>query len=158
LLDINQLNREMNMNVAIGSDHRGLEYKKYIIGLLSELGYAYKDFGSYTEESVDYPLIAQDVGEAVSQAKHDFGILICGTGIGMSIAANKVKGIRAALCWDNFGAQRARLHNNANIICLGAERGISGVPDILKTFFTTQFEGGRHHRRLDLISNMETLK
>jgi ribose 5-phosphate isomerase B len=143
------------MNIAIGSDHRGLEYKKYVIGALTEMGHSCKDFGSYTEEAVDYPVIAQAVGEAVSRSQFDRGILICGTGIGMSIAANKIKGIRAALCWDNFGAQRARLHNDANVICLGAERGTAGLKEILITFLTTEFEGGRHQRRLDLISRME---
>lgn len=143
------------MNIAIGSDHRGLEYKKFVIGALTEMGYICKDFGSYSEESVDYPVIAQVVGEAVSLSQFDLGVLICGTGIGMSIAANKIKGIRAALCWDNLGAQRARQHNNANVICLGAERGTAGVKEILKTFLSTQFEGGRHQRRLDMISKME---
>jgi ribose 5-phosphate isomerase B len=143
------------MNIAIGSDHRGLDYKKCVIGALAELGHNCKDFGSFTEESVDYPVIAQSVCEAVLKSGFDFGILICGTGIGMSIAANKVKGIRAALCWDTFGAGRARLHNNANIICLGAERGTGGVKDILKAFIDTKFEGGRHQRRLDMISKME---
>jgi ribose 5-phosphate isomerase B len=144
------------MNIAVGSDHRGLDYKKYVISILTEMGYGCKDFGSFSEEPVDYPVIATEVSEAVSKSKFDYGILICGTGIGMSIAANKVKGIRAALCWDTFGAQRSRLHNDANVICLGAERGKSGVPEILKTFFTTQFEGGRHQRRLDLIRDIET--
>jgi ribose 5-phosphate isomerase B len=143
------------MDIAIGSDHRGLEYKKYVIDALSEMGHNCKDFGSYTEDAVDYPLIAQAVGEAVSQARFNFGVLICGTGIGMSIAANKIKGIRAALCWDIFGAQRARLHNNANVICLGAERGTAGIKEILNTFISTKFEGGRHQRRLDMISKME---
>jgi ribose 5-phosphate isomerase B len=143
------------MNIAIGSDHRGLEYKKFVIDVLSSMGHACKDFGSCTEEAVDYPMIASAVGEAVSRSQFDFGILICGTGIGMSIAANKVKGIRAALCWDVFGSQRARLHNNANVICLGAERGTAGVKEILTSFITTKFEGGRHQRRLDLISKME---
>jgi ribose 5-phosphate isomerase B len=143
------------MNVAIGSDHRGLEYKRYVINILTGMGYGCKDFGSYTEESVDYPVIALAVGEAVNKSQFDYGILICGTGIGMSIASNKIKGIRAALCWDILGAQRARLHNNANIICLGAERGTSGIKEILQTFFTTQFEGGRHQRRLDLIKQIE---
>jgi ribose 5-phosphate isomerase B len=146
------------MNIAIGSDHRGLEYKKYVIDLLIGMGYSCKDFGSYTEDAVDYPVIALAVGDAVNQSQFDYGILICGTGIGMSIAANKIKGIRAALCWDTLGAQRARLHNNANVICLGAERGTSGVSEILKTFFTTQFEGGRHQRRLDLIQQIENRK
>jgi ribose 5-phosphate isomerase B len=144
------------MNIAVGSDHRGLEYKKFIISLLAGMGHSHKDFGSYSAESVDYPDIATTVCEAVVQSQFDYGILICGTGIGMSIAANKVKGIRAALCCDTFGAQRARLHNDANVLCLGAERGESGVAEILNIFFSTQFEGGRHQRRLDKISQMET--
>jgi len=144
------------MKLAIGSDHRGLEYKKAVIKMLIEMGYAYKDFGSYSEESVDYPAIAQVVCAAVNRAEFDYGVLICGTGIGMSIAANKIKGIRAALCWDIFGAERARQHNNANVICLGAERGTPGVKNILKAFFSTSFEGGRHQRRLDIINDIET--
>jgi ribose 5-phosphate isomerase B len=144
------------MNIAIGSDHRGVEYKKFVIGLLAGMGYQSQDFGSYSAESVDYPDIAKAVCEAVAGSQFDYGILICGTGIGMSIAANKIKGIRAALCCDTFSAGRARLHNDANIICLGAERGEAGVKDILTTFFTTQFEGGRHQRRLDKIISMET--
>ena len=143
------------MNIAIGSDHRGVDYKKYVIGVLVGFGYHYQDFGTYANDPVDYPDIAKVVGEAVTASKFDYGILICGTGIGMSIAANKIKGIRAALCCDIFSAERSRLHNNANVICLGAERGQSGVSDILRAFFTTQFEGGRHQRRLDKIAGME---
>jgi ribose 5-phosphate isomerase B len=104
---------------------------------------------------VDYPDIAKLVGEAVAGSNADLGILICGTGIGMSIAANKIKKIRAALCSDTFSAERARLHNNANVLCLGAERGKAVVKDILSTFLNTQFEGGRHQARLDKISRME---
>jgi ribose 5-phosphate isomerase B len=143
------------MNVAIGSDHRGLDYKNFVIGLLTEMGYRHKDFGTCSAEPVDYPDIAKTVCRAVVDSDFDYGILICGTGIGMSIAANKVKGIRAALCCDAFSAGRARLHNDANVICLGAERGENGVKDILKTFFNTQFEGGRHQRRLEKIRSME---
>jgi len=144
------------MNIAIGTDHRGLDYKKFVISLLDEMGYNSKDFGTYTADAVDYPDIAKVVCEAVIESKFDFGILICGTGIGMSIAANKIKGIRAALCCDTFSAERARLHNNANVICLGSERGESGVKDILTTFFSTGFEGGRHQPRLDKIKKLES--
>lgn len=143
------------MNIAIGSDHRGVEYKKYVIDLLTEMGYQLKDFGSCSTEPVDYPDIAKAVSEAVSEAEFDRGILICGTGIGMSIAANKVPGIRAALCCDTFSAERARQHNDANLICLGAERGKDQVKGILTAFFTTPFEGGRHQRRLDKIHELE---
>jgi ribose 5-phosphate isomerase B len=143
------------MKIAVGSDHRGLDFKKYIFSLLSEMGHSYQDFGSYSADPVDYPDIAELVAGAVAGSLCERGILICGTGIGMSIAANKVKGIRAALCCDVFGAERARLHNDANIICLGAERGEEGVKDILRTFFTTPFESGRHQRRLDKMRDME---
>jgi ribose 5-phosphate isomerase B len=143
------------MNIAVGSDHRGLDFKKQVIGFLAEMGYKSQDFGTYTPDAVDYPDIAKVVCEAVTTSRYDYGILICGTGIGMSIAANKIKGIRAALCCDIFSAQRARMHNDANVICLGAERGESGLKDILQTFFKTQFEGGRHQRRLEKIRGME---
>jgi ribose 5-phosphate isomerase B len=143
------------MLIAIGSDHRGIEYKNFIIRCLSESGLESRDFGTYNAEPVDYPDIAGRVGKAVASGQCSFGILICGTGIGMSIAANKVKGIRAALCTDVFAAERARQHNDANVICLGAERGEAGVKIMLETFFSTQFEGGRHQRRLDKISEME---
>jgi ribose 5-phosphate isomerase B len=143
------------MRIAIGSDHRGLDYKKYVVGLLTGMGHNSKDFGSYTADPVDYPDIARAVCEGVASSQFDYGILICGTGIGMSIAANKIKGIRAALCCDTLSAQRARLHNDANIICLGAERGQEGVKDILQTFLSTQFEGGRHQRRLEKVRQLE---
>jgi ribose 5-phosphate isomerase B len=143
------------MNVAIGSDHRGLDFKKYVISLVNEMGHICEDFGSYTAEAVDYPDIARAVGQAVAQSRFDYGILICGTGIGMSIAANKIKGIRAALCCDNFSAGRSRSHNDANIICLGAERGEEGVKEMLGIFFNTGFEGGRHQHRLDKVRDME---
>jgi len=143
------------MKIAIGSDHRGVDFKKYVTGLLTGMGFSFQDFGSYTSEPVDYPDIAQAVCEAVARAEFDYGILICGTGIGMSMAANKVKGIRGALCSDVFSAQRARTHNNANILCLGSERGESGIKEILDVFFKTPFEGGRHQRRLDKMAKME---
>jgi ribose 5-phosphate isomerase B len=145
------------MKIAIGADHRGLELKKFLIGLLTEMGHNCQDFGPYTADPVDYPDIAGSVCESVNKAQCDLGILICGTGIGMSMAANKVKGIRAALCCDSFSAMRARSHNDANVICLGAERGESGVKEMLDTFFATAFEGGRHQRRLDKMSQMENL-
>jgi ribose 5-phosphate isomerase B len=144
------------MNIAIGTDHRGLEYKQFIIEVLKELGHNATDFGSYTTEAVDYPDVAKAVCESVIQKRCDYGILICGTGIGMSIAANKVKGIRAALIWDNFGAGRCRSHNDANVLCLGAERGQAGVKEIVNIFLTTPFEGGRHQRRIAKMNEMET--
>ena len=144
------------MHIAIGCDHRGFALKQFIIKLLTESGHSYQDLGSYNTESVDYPDIAREVAEAV--AKHDFecGILICSTGIGMSIAANKVKGIRAALCRDPFSARRARQHNDANILCLAAELGQELIPEIVETYLTAEFEGGRHQRRLDKVRNWES--
>ena len=143
------------MRIAIGCDHRGLELKQFVIKLITEMGHSYQDFGSYTTDSVDYPDIAKKVAEAVASGEFECGILICDTGIGMSIAANKVKGIRAALCCDAFSARRARLHNDANILCLGAERGQEEVPEMVKTYLNTEFEGGRHLRRLNKIKAME---
>jgi ribose 5-phosphate isomerase B len=144
------------MNIAVGSDHRGLDYKKYVIEVLSGMGHNARDLGTYTTDPFDYPDIAKTVGQAVANSQFEFGVLICGTGIGVSIAANKVKGIRAAVCCDTFSAGKARQHNNANILCLGADRGTSGVDEILKVFFTAQFEGGRHQRRVEKIAAMES--
>jgi ribose 5-phosphate isomerase B len=143
------------MKIAVGSDHRGQAYKKYVLDCLAGSGHQCQDFGAYSSDAVDYPDVARPLCEAVAGGHFDSGILICGTGIGMSIAANKVNGIRAALCCDVFSAERARLHNNANVICLGAERGTESVPDILRAFLNTPFEAGRHQRRLDKIADME---
>jgi len=130
--------------------------KQAIMGLLEELGHSYQDFGTYTTDSVDYPDIAREVAEAVARSEFEHGILICSSGIGMSIAANKVKGIRAALCCGKFGADRARRHNDANVLCLGANSmEIPLALDIVKVYLTTPFEGGRHQRRLDKIRNIE---
>ncbi len=142
------------MLIAIGSDHRGLALKAKIICLLSDMGHEAQDCGAYDTQSVDYPDIAQTVGQQVAGGAFERGILICGTGIGMSIAANKIKGIRAALCCDAFMAQRARLHNDANVLCLGAVRTVD-VSEIVNVFLTTGYEGGRHQQRLDKISKIE---
>jgi len=143
------------MRIAIGCDHRGLNLKQSVIKLIAEAEHSYEDFGCYTTDSVDYPDIAQKVGEAVARGDFECGILICGTGIGMSIAANKVKGIRAALCHDAFSARRARQHNDASILCLGAQEEQELIPEIVGAFFTYEFEGGRHQRRVDKIKDME---
>ncbi len=143
------------MRIAIGCDHRGLNLKQFVIKLIAEAEHSYEDFGCYTTDSVDYPDIAQKVGEAVARGDFECGILICSTGIGMSIAANKVKGIRAALCHDAFSARRARQHNNANILCLGAGEEQGLIPEIVEAFLTHKFEGGRHLRRLNKITDME---
>ena len=143
------------MRIAIGSDHRGFPLKELIFNILTEHGYSYQDFGCYSEESVDYPDIAAAVAESIAGGDFDRGILICGTGIGMCIAANKVNGIRAAQCHDAFTAKRARLHNDAQICCLAAEEGKARVPAILETFLTTDFEGDRHVTRLNKIREIE---
>ncbi len=143
------------VRIAVGCDHRGLNLKQFVIELISQTGHSYEDFGCYTDDSVDYPDIARKVAEAVSKGNSERGILICSTGIGMSITANKVKGIRAALCHDAFSARRARQHNDANILCLGEGLAQDTVREIVNTFLTVEFEGGRHQRRLDKIRAME---
>jgi len=126
------------------------------MGLLTELGHEYQDFGCHSTDPVDYPDIAKEVAEAVASGKFDHGILICSSGIGMSIAANKVKGIRAALCCNAFSAQRARQHNDANVLCLGEDTLEQGLAlDIVKVYLSSTFEGGRHLRRLEKIRNLE---
>ena len=144
------------MRIALCCDHRGLSIKQAIMEYLPELDYGYCDFGCYEGESVDYPDIAQRVAEVVASGEFDLGVLICGTGIGMSIAANKVKGIRAALCYDAYAAQRSRQHNNANILCLKGENIETSLAiEIVRTYLGTNFEGGRHTRRLDKIKALE---
>jgi len=143
------------LNIAIGCDHRGLNAKRLIISLIGEKGHTHQDFGCHTAESVDYPDIARKVAEAVAEGDFERGILICDTGIGMSIAANKVGGIRAALCCDAFCARRARQHNDANILCLGAEQGQDIIGEVTEVFLATEFEGGRHSHRVDKIKAME---
>lgn len=141
-----------HLKVAIGSDHGGFRYKESIIDYLKIRDIEYTDVGTHTPESCDYPDIARKVAELVRTGKVDRGILVCGTGIGMSIAANKVHGIRAALCCDTYSARVSRAHNNANILCLG-ERVIGEhlALDITDIWLKTGFEGGRHKRRVDII-------
>ena len=149
-------NRGDKMKVAIGCDHGGLHLKEDIKSLLADGGYEVTDFGTNSTDSVDYPDIAVPVANAVANGEFDRGILICGTGIGIGIAANKVKGIRAALCHDTFSAHASREHNNANILTMG-ERiiGPGLARDIVKIWLTTQFEGGRHERRVAKIADIE---
>jgi len=123
--------------------------------LIAEAGHSYEDFGCYTADSVDYPDIAKRIAEAVTNGDFERGILICDTGIGMSMAANKVKGIRAALCHDAFSACRARQHNDANILCLAVAKGEDSMLEIVDAFLTCEFEGGRHLRRVNKIRAME---
>ncbi|HLN60000.1 MAG TPA: ribose 5-phosphate isomerase B [Symbiobacteriaceae bacterium] len=147
------------MKVAIGSDHGGLELKEHVIAALKELNLAYEDMGTHDRSSCDYPDYAQKVAAAVVSGEYDQGILICGTGIGMSIAANKVQGIRAALCNEIFSAKMARAHNNANILCIGARVvGPSVAQEIVKAYFTSAFEGGRHGQRVEKINLLDTRK
>jgi ribose 5-phosphate isomerase B len=144
------------MKIALGSDHAGLSLKKDIIKYLQGKNIELQDFGAYTEESCDYPDFAEKVAEEVASKNFDFGILVCGTGIGISIAANKVPGIRAALCGDTFSAHACREHNDANILALGARVVGTGVAlDIVDSFLGAEFQGIRHQKRIDKISQIE---
>ncbi len=143
----------MNKIIPIGADHAGFELKSAIISHLTAVGYTMKDFGCYSEESIDYPDFGHPVAEMVEQNEGMLGILICGSGNGINMTANKHQGVRSALCWKNELAELARLHNNANIIALPArfistEEGL----EMVNTFLTTAFEGGRHERRVEKIA------
>lgn len=144
------------MKIAIGCDHGGLEHKNAIAEHLKGEGYEVADFGIYENVSVDYPDIALKVTGAVTSGECELGILVCGTGIGMSMAANKVKGIRAAACSEHFSAKYTRLHNNANVLCLGGRViGVGTAIELADIFVKTEFEGGRHQRRIDKITAIE---
>ncbi|ABB38917.1 ribose 5-phosphate isomerase B [Oleidesulfovibrio alaskensis G20] len=143
----------MAKQVIIGSDHAGFSLKELLVSELTKSGYDVHDMGPATAESCDYPLFAQKVCERVLQQKAQ-GILICGTGIGMSMAANRIDGIRAALCTTEFHARATRLHNNANVLCLGERVTGPGVAlELARLFLETEFEGGRHQRRIDLFDS-----
>ena len=144
------------MKIAISSDHGGNNLRKEMVNLLNEMGIEYKDFGPHTDDSVDYPDYATPVAEAVVNGEADRGILICGTGIGMSIAANKVKGIRCALVHDVFSAKATRGHNDSNILAMGERVVGAGLArEIAKTWLTEEFEGGRHGKRIQKITDLE---
>ena len=144
------------MKIAIGCDHGGLEHKNAILKHLTERGFEVKDFGIYELLSVDYPDIAKKVTSAIVSGECERGILVCGTGIGMSIAANKVKGIRAAAVSEHFSAKYTRLHNNSNILCLGGRViGVGTAIELCDLFVDTEFEGGRHSLRVDKITALE---
>ncbi|MGE5579828.1 MAG: ribose 5-phosphate isomerase B [Bacillota bacterium] len=144
------------MKIAVGSDHAGFRLKQEVLSWLSELGHEASDFGTMSGDSVDYPDFALMVCEAVAGRKADFGILVCGTGLGMAIGANKVPGIRAVTCSDSFSARCSREHNDANVLCLGERVIGSGVArDIVETWLAASFQGGRHTRRVDKISGIE---
>lgn len=144
------------MKVAIGCDHGGIVLKEAVISTLTELGAEIVDMGTYSEASVDYPDYAYKVAKAVASKEVDCGVLMCGTGIGISIAANKVKGIRAAVCTNTYMAEMTKRHNNANIIALGG-RVISSdeAKEIVKAWWNATYEGGRHQNRLDKITQIE---
>ncbi|MFW5985821.1 MAG: ribose 5-phosphate isomerase B [Halanaerobiales bacterium] len=147
---------DKRMQIAIGSDHAGYHFKEEIKELLEEKGIEYKDLGADSEDSVDYPDFAGQVANGVAEGKFEKGILICGTGIGMSIAANKVKGVRAALCHDVFSARAARNHNNANVLTMGSRViGVGLAREIVKVWLEGEFDGGRHQRRIDKITELE---
>ncbi len=145
------------MKVAIGSDHAGLNLKKEIISLLNEMGIKVQDFGCSDTWPIDYPDVARPVGEAVAKGEFERGILICGTGIGMSVSANKIRGVRAALCHDTFSAHASREHNDANILCMGQRViGVGPATDIVKTWLAAEFTGEeRHARRVQKIAEIE---
>ena len=144
------------MKIALGCDHGGYDLKERIKTFLEGKGYTCEDFGTYSKESCDYPVFGKAAAEAVADGRCDKGIVICTTGIGISITANKVKGIRCTLCADSLSAEMTRRHNDANMLAMGA--GIVGpnlAERIAEVFLTTDFEGGRHARRVGLITEME---
>jgi len=142
--------------LAIGSDHGGFALKAEIMEHLKERGVEYKDFGAFTPESTDYPIYGEAVARAVVSGEALRGILVCGTGIGISIAANRVRGARAALCGDCYSAEMARAHNDANILCLGGRVHGPGLAlKIVDTFLDTDFLGGRHARRVGMLDEIK---
>ena len=144
------------MKVALGCDHAGVALKNEILPVLEELEIEWEDFGTKNEESCDYPDYGEKVSDAVSKGKVDRGILVCGTGIGMSIVANKFPGVRAALCSEDYSAKMSRLHNDANVLVLpGRIISAATARDIVSVWFKTDFEGDRHQKRLDKIKALE---
>ncbi len=145
------------MKIAIASDHAGLELKTELVKALQESGHAAQDFGTHSGDSVDYPDFASKVARAVQKGECELGVLICGTGIGMSIVANKYRGVRAAICHTEFEAKAARGHNDANVLCMGQRVMGPGVAaSVMKAFLEGKFEGGRHERRVQKIRDAET--
>ena len=144
------------MKIALGSDHGGYALKCDIIQLLEKLGHEYKDFGCYSTESCDYPDFGEAAARAVASGEYDRGIVICTTGIGISIAANKVAGIRCAHCTDPLSAEMTRRHNDANALCMGGRVVGAGLAcQLVDIFLNTEFEGGRHQRRIDKLTALE---
>lgn len=146
----------MNKPIALGADHGGWALKEAVKQHLDALGVAYQDFGTYSEESVDYPDMAVPPCEAVVKGECEKALLFCGTGVGISIAANKVKGIRACCCSDTFSARYTRMHNDANVLCMGGRVVGAGLAcELVDVFLNTEFEGGRHARRIAKITEIE---
>ena len=144
------------MRVAIGSDHAGFELKRILIGELESLGDEVTDYGTDSLESCDYPDIAEPLARAVSAEQHEFGVLICSNGVGPSIVANKIHGVRCGLCHDTFSARRAREHTNCNILAIGAWAiGRGAAVDVLMAFRNAEFEGGRHERRIGKLNAID---
>ncbi|HJB86784.1 ribose 5-phosphate isomerase B [Mordavella massiliensis] len=144
------------MKIGIGNDHAAVDMKFEIVKYLEESGYEVVNFGTDTNDSCDYPVYGEKVARAVANGEVDRGILICGTGVGISLAANKVKGIRAAVCSESVTARFSRLHNDANILAFGARIvGVETAKDMVNVWLNTEFEGGRHQRRVDLIMKIE---
>jgi ribose 5-phosphate isomerase B len=142
------------MLVAIGSDHAGVAYKAAILNLLNELGHTVRDFGTDSEEAVDYPDYIRPVAQAVAKGEFERGIIFGGSGNGEQMVANKVRGIRCALCWNTTTARLARQHNDANMVSIGERvTGLEEVRDLVRVFLATEFEGGRHQRRIDKIES-----
>lgn len=146
------------MKIAVGCDHGGLEHKNAIAEFLKKNGFEVVDYGIYEQVSVDYPDIASRLCKGILNGEAERGILVCGTGIGMSIAANKFKGIRAAACSEHFSAKYTRLHNNSNVLCLGGRViGVGTALELAELFVNTEFEGGRHQTRIDKIADIEKI-
>ncbi len=144
------------MKIALGCDHGGFEHKNAILEHLKQNGFEVIDFGIYENVSVDYPDIAKKVCQSIQNNECELGILVCGTGIGMSLAANKFKGIRAAALSEHFSAKYTRLHNDSNVLCLGGRViGVGTALELVDLFVNTEFEGGRHQTRIDKISEIE---
>lgn len=145
-----------SLRIAIGSDHAGYELKQHLVAFLTAQGHTVDDQGTHSTESVDYPPICAGVGRTVRDGKADFGIVLGGSGQGEQLAANKVRGVRAALCNDLYTARMAREHNNANVLSIGARVvGVGLAEEIVHLFLSTAFEGGRHERRVALLSDIE---
>ena len=144
------------MKIAIGCDHGGFDWKEAVREYLEDKGIEYEDFGAFSTESVDYAPIAAQAARAVAEKKAEYGILICSTGLGVSMAANKVKGIRAAVCTNAFCAEMTRRHNNANVLCMGGKVvDRETALQMVDIFLHTEFDGGRHQRRIDQIAQIE---